>query len=116
MIVLLGDNGNYLAGVNPPYDPLRSKGTPYQTGVSTPMVIAGPLVQQPGRTVSALGNAVDLFQLVCEIAGLEVRALVLQSDILDCQPMLTYLTIPTQPYIRLLHLSPLQVDYHVAYL
>ena len=112
MIVLLGDNGTYLAGVNPPYDPLRSKGTPYQTGVSTPMVIAGPLVQQPGRTVNALVNAVDLFQLFGEIAGLDVRALVPQSHILDCQPMLAYLTNPSQSFFRQFNFTQIGVSNH----
>jgi arylsulfatase A-like enzyme len=100
MVILVGDNGTYLSGVNAPYDPLRSKGTTYQTGVTTPLVISGPLVKQPGRMVGAMVNAVDLFQLFGEIAGLDVRALVPSSHILDCHPMLAYLTNPAQRPIR----------------
>ncbi len=36
MIVILGDNGSYAPTVKVPFDPLSSKGTPYQTGVSVP--------------------------------------------------------------------------------
>jgi arylsulfatase A-like enzyme len=100
MIVLVGDNGTYLSSVNDPYDPLRSKSSPYQTGVGAPMVVAGPLVQQPGRVVTNMVNAVDLFQLFGEIAGLDVHSLVPASHILDCLPVLPYLTNPGQPSIR----------------
>ncbi len=100
MIVLVGDNGTYLNSVNDPYDPLRAKGTPYQTGVCAPMVVAGPLVRQPNRVVTNMVNAVDLFELFGEIAGLDVHSLVPSSHILDCQSVLPYLTNPGQPSIR----------------
>lgn len=100
MIVLVGDNGTYISGVNMPYDPLRAKATPYQTGVTAPLVVAGPLVQEPGRRVSHLVNAVDLFTLFGEIAGLDVRSLVPSSHILDGQSLLPYLTNPGQPSFR----------------
>ena len=107
MIVLVGDNGTYLNSVNNPYDPLRAKGTPYQTGVCAPLVVAGPLVRQPNRVVTNMVNAVDLFQLFGEIAGLDVHSLVPSSHILDCQPLLPYLTNPGQRSIRRYNFSQL---------
>lgn len=92
MIVLCGDNGTYYESVNLPYDPLRAKGSPYQTGVLAPVIVAGPMVVQPGRSVSNMVNAVDLFSLFGEIAGLNVRTAVPASHILDCAPMMPYLT------------------------
>jgi hypothetical protein len=100
MIVIAGDNGTYLPSVKFPYDPLRSKATPYQTGVSTPLIVAGPLVKKPGRSVDAITNCVDLFQLFGEIAGVNVRSLVPSSHRLDCAPMLAYLTNPHQSSLR----------------
>src|SRR5262249_55174700 len=50
MVVIIGDNGTYFSGVKYPYNPLRAKGTPYQTGVSTPLIVAGPQVVAPGRS------------------------------------------------------------------
>ncbi|MGN6552234.1 MAG: sulfatase-like hydrolase/transferase [Verrucomicrobiota bacterium] len=107
MIVLVGDNGTYLSSVNTPYNPLRSKSSPYQTGVCAPMVVAGPLVSEPGRTVTNMVNAVDLFQLFGEIAGLDVHKLVPASHTLDCQPILPYLTNPNQGSFRTYNFSQL---------
>ena len=92
MIIVCGDNGTYYASVNPPYNPLRAKASPYQTGIVGPLIVAGPMVVQPGRTVTNMVNAVDLFALFGEIAGLDVRSVVPPTHILDCVPMLAYLT------------------------
>ncbi len=100
MVVIVGDNGTYYPSVEAPYDPLRSKGTCYQTGTLAPLIVAGPLVAQPGRTVPHMVNGADLFQLWGDIAGVDVRAAVPASHELDCQPMLAYLTDPNQPAIR----------------
>ena len=59
--------------MKPPFDPSRAKGTAYQTGVWVPLVVAGPLVNQPDRDVTHMVNIADLFQLFGEIAGIDVR-------------------------------------------
>ncbi len=96
MVIVCGDNGTYYESVNLPYNPLRAKATPYQTGVAAPVIIAGPMVRKPNRTVTAMVNAVDLFQLFAEIAGLNVHRIVPAAHILDCEPMLGYLTNPAK--------------------
>jgi arylsulfatase A-like enzyme len=100
MVVIAGDNGTLFASVKFPYDPAGSKATVYQTGTSAPLIVAGPLVRSPGRRVGHMVNCVDLFQLFGEIAGLNVRQVVPPSHALDCQPMLAYLTNPSQPSFR----------------
>jgi arylsulfatase A-like enzyme len=100
MIIIAGDNGTYFPVVKFPYDPTRAKGSPYETGVLTPLAVSGPLVRSPGRAVAQMVNCVDLFQLFGEIAGVDVRAVVPPSHVLDSQPMLAYLTDPNQPAIR----------------
>ncbi len=100
MVVIIGDNGSFLADVKTPYDPVRSKGTPYETGVLAPLIVAGPLVQNPGRAVDSMVNAVDLFQLFGEIAGVDVHTAVPASHQLDSMPMVPYLTNPSQAPIR----------------
>jgi arylsulfatase A-like enzyme len=100
MIIVCGDNGTYFSSVNAPYNPLRAKGSPYQTGIAAPVIVAGPMVVQPGRTVTNMVNAVDLFSLFGEIAGLDVRAVVPASHILDCAPMMAYLTNALAPSSR----------------
>jgi arylsulfatase A-like enzyme len=100
MVVVAGDNGTFIPSVIAPYDPIRSKGTPYQTGVTAPLIVSGPLVAAPGRSVAHLVNVVDLFRLFGEIAGLDVRAVVPRSHALDADAVLPYLTNPNQPAIR----------------
>lgn len=100
VIVVLGDNGSYLTVVNNPFDPTRSKGTPYQTGVWVPLVIAGANVVKPGRTVSAMVNAIDLFQLFAEIARIDPKRYLPKGRPLDAKPMLAYLTHAKQKQIR----------------
>ena len=100
MVIVMGDNGTYYSSVNAPYNPLRAKASPYQTGVSAPLIISGPLVDKPGRSVDHMVNAVDLFALFGEIAGLDVRDEVPGSHVLDCQPILPYLKNPQQESFR----------------
>jgi hypothetical protein len=100
MIVILGDNGTYATVVKPPFDPIHSKGTAYQTGVWVPLIVSGPLVKQPNREVSHVVNAADLFALFGEIADVDVRKIVPKSHVLDAVSMLPYLTDPAQKSIR----------------
>ncbi|MGH8071258.1 MAG: sulfatase-like hydrolase/transferase [Candidatus Entotheonellia bacterium] len=100
MLIVVGDNGSFGPTVKPPFDPTRAKGTVYQSGVWVPLIIAGPLVQEPGRSVDHMVNSVDLFQLFGEIAGLDVRQVVPPSHQLDSQSLLPYLTNPQQAGIR----------------
>ena len=86
--------------IQAPYDPTRAKGTAYKTCVTAPLIVAGPLVVGPGRSVAHQVNAVDLFQLFGEIAGVDVRAVVPPTHVLDAEPMLPYLTNPNQPSVR----------------
>ena len=96
MVIIIGDNGTFAPGVKQPFDPSRAKGWVYQTGVWVPLIVSGPLVTDPGKTVMSMINVADLFQLFGEIAGLDVRKVVPASHILDSVSMLPYLTNPDQ--------------------
>ena len=99
MVIILGDNGSLGFSVKLPFDGSRSKGTAYQTGVSVPLVISGPLVNSPGRQVDTMVNVADLYALFAEIAGItNVQAQVPRT--IDAMSMLPYLTNPDQPAIR----------------
>ena len=100
MIVVLGDNGSYSPVVKGPFNPARAKGTVYQTGVWTPLIVAGTLVEEPGREVTAMINIADVFQLFGEIAGIDVHEVVPASRQLDSLSMLPYLENPAQQAIR----------------
>ncbi|HLF29527.1 MAG TPA: hypothetical protein VI566_00715, partial [Xanthomonadales bacterium] len=98
MIVILGDNGTLGGTVKLPFDPGRAKGTAYQTGVWVPLIVAGPLVKKPNRSVTHMVNIADLYQLFGEIANIDVPASVPRK--LDSVTMLPYLTKPNQASIR----------------
>jgi len=104
VVVVMGDNGTYVNSVKltapGQFDPARSKGMPYQTGVWVPLLVAGPMIAQPGREVPHMVNATDLYQLFGELAGADVSASVPAIRPVDGQPMLAYLTDPGQPSIR----------------
>ena len=105
MIVIMGDNGTYAPGVKAPFNPLRAKATVYQTGVWTPLIVAGPLVEEPGRQVGAMVNIADVFQLFGEIAGIDVNQVVPKSRPLDSVTMLPYLRNPHQPGLRAINFT-----------
>jgi arylsulfatase A-like enzyme len=102
LLVLSGDNGTYGQIVKPPFDLGRAKGTVYQTGVWVPLIVAGDLVKHPGRSVDALINEADYFELFAAAAGVDVHDpnVVPSSHMLDSLPMLPYLTNSGQKPIR----------------
>lgn len=99
MVVVVGDNGSLGTTVKTPFDGLRAKGTAYQTGVWVPLVVAGPLVASPGRSITDMVNVADLYSLFGEIAGIDD----VQREVprpIDARPLLPYLKRPDQPAIR----------------
>lgn len=97
-IVIVGDNGTLGPNAKLPFDLLRAKSTAYQTGIWVPLIVAGPEVVRPDRDVESMVNAVDVFRLFGELAGIDVVASVPRK--LDAEPMLPYLVSPAQPTIR----------------
>ena len=114
MIVIMGDNGTYAPGVKAPFNPLRAKATIYQTGVWTPLIVAGPLVKAPGRQVRAMVNIADVFGLFGEMAGIDVHAAVPPSRPIDSVPMLAYLTNPDQTRLRKTNFTQTQSNLKAA--
>lgn len=98
MVVLLDDNGSMGYTTKAPFDATRAKGTPYQTGVWTPLLVTGPLVKAPDRDVKEMTNHADVYQLFGEMAGINVQKAVPRR--IDSVPMLPYLQNPNQKAIR----------------
>jgi N-sulfoglucosamine sulfohydrolase len=65
LVVFLGDNGR-------PFP--RCKGTVYDSGIGTPLVMSWPRVIKPGSRHTGLASVVDLAPTFLEIAGLEKPA------------------------------------------
>ena len=100
MIVVINDNGTLGNNVLLPFNPLRAKATVYESGVRSQCMIAGPLVVAPNRAVDETVCIVDLFGLLCECAGVDWMKVASPSRIIDCKPMMPYLTNPKQGAIR----------------
>jgi arylsulfatase A-like enzyme len=109
MLVIVGDNGSQGGATRLPFNIQRSKGTVYQTGIWVPIIVAGPLVKAPNRSVDAMVNAADVYELFGEVAGIDVKSIVPPSHILDSEPMMPYLTKVAQPPIRKFNYSELGV-------
>jgi arylsulfatase B len=69
--VVIGDNGTLDVVMEPPFAAERGKGTPYESGIRVPLLVAGPHVapEAAGASADALVHAVDVFATVAEIAG-----------------------------------------------
>ena len=115
VVVVTGDNGTYVNSVKftapGRFDPTRAKGFPYQTGVSVPLLVAGPIVKEPGREVPHQVSSPDLYQLFAEIAGADVKANVPANRPVDAQPMLAYLSNADQSAIRALNFSEMGTNF-----
>lgn len=109
VIVIVGDNGTLSYAVKAPFSVARSKGTSYQTGVWVPLIVAGPQVEQPGREVEHMVNAVDLFQLFGELAGIDVHKSV--PGTVDSAPLLPYLKQPGQSSLRRINFTQSGTNY-----
>lgn len=100
VVIIMGDNGTYAPSVKAPFNPTRAKGFPYQTGVWVPLIVAGPMVAEPGRSVPHMVNSTDLFSLFAELAEVNLDEAVTDGRPIDAQPLLPYLVEPSSPAIR----------------
>lgn len=98
MVVIVGDNGSFGPTVKLPFDPLRAKGSAYQTGVWVPLIVAGPMVERPDRDVEHMVNATDVYGLFADIGAVDVFRVVKRT--FDAAPLLPYLENPAQESIR----------------
>ncbi|MGB7291189.1 MAG: sulfatase-like hydrolase/transferase [Thermodesulfobacteriota bacterium] len=113
MVIIVDDNGSFAPTVKEPFDRMRTKGTVYQTGVWVPLIVAGPLVREPGRVVSDMVNIADLYALFGEIAGIDDVQQVVPRPI-DAMPMLPYLINATQSSIREWNFTQIGVNLQVG--
>lgn len=97
-IIFIGDNGTVQRQSVAPFNGLRAKGTPYEGGVNVPLLVSGPAVQQPGREVTALACAVDVFSTVIDLA--DASSGLPPFIVHDSVSLLPYLTDPNQAPMR----------------
>ena len=96
-IIFMGDNGTPAAVVGAPFARLTSKGSVYQGGIWTPMIVSGAGIKSPGRRVEHLVHSVDLSATSLDLLGLLAEDM--PSNI-DGQSLRPYLESPEHPAIR----------------
>ncbi len=96
-IVFVGDNGSPARTVNPPFTRESAKGTLYQGGILTPLIIAGAGIEARGRRVAHLVHSVDLMATSLDLLGLPVGDW--PTDI-DGRSLRPFLESPDAPALR----------------
>ena len=80
------DGGKDIGSVYPGIISLQTnhfKHQPYEQGTKVPLIIAGPVVQNPGRVSYALIDAVDIHATIAEIAGATITDVVTDGRLQD---------------------------------
>lgn len=67
-VFVMGDNGTPSEVLADPYDPEHAKGSVYQQGVNVPLIVSGPGIVGPGRTIKGAVHVADLFATVAQIS------------------------------------------------
>jgi arylsulfatase A-like enzyme len=99
-VIVVGDNGTPADVVQPPMDKKRAKATVYEGGVRVPLIINGPLVNQPGREVCGIVQTLDLFSTIVALAGGDARLDVPCDRCLDSVSLLPYMLDPCHRPLR----------------
>jgi arylsulfatase A-like enzyme len=97
-VIFLGDNGTIRGATAKPYDDEKAKGSVYEAGIHVPLVVAGAAVANPGRAVTAMVDAVDLFPTILELGGISTGIglpVGIQLDGLSLMPYLADVPHPT---------------------
>jgi len=70
-VIFIGDNGSPRQTVQAPYTSGTAKGSVYQGGINTPMLVSGGQLQRQGTDDSVISST-DLFATIAELAGVSV--------------------------------------------
>lgn len=97
-IIFLGDNGTGGQVSEPPFTRTHAKSSIYEGGTNVPLIVSGPAVKSPGREVSAMVHAVDLFHTIAEFCGVDPATKITAE--LDGISMVPYLTNVNQAPLR----------------
>ncbi|SEB36914.1 Arylsulfatase A [Tenacibaculum sp. MAR_2009_124] len=71
-VIVLGDNGTPNQATQSPYESSKVKGTLYQGGINTPILVSGAGVSRTGSD-NSLVSSTDLYTTLAEIAGVSIN-------------------------------------------
>ena len=99
VVIFLGDNGTDRRAISAPFRPNKAKGTIYNGGIHTPLIIAGRGVSA-GRVKSGLAKSVDVFNTIVELSGRVLKQTIPSDIVTDSVSLVPYLTNPARASIR----------------
>ncbi len=85
VIIFIGDNGTPNPVAQSPYTPTTVKGTLYQGGINTPLIVTGANVSRAGATDDNLISGTDIFATIADLAGASVSTI---NDSKSFKPLL----------------------------
>ncbi len=74
IIIFIGDNGSPGRVVQSPYSRRKAKGSLYQGGINSPMIVSGKNVNRTGDE-NALINSTDLFATIAALSGVNIDSI-----------------------------------------
>ena len=86
IILFMGDNGTHPQVLQAPYIRRQGKGSLFQGGIHTPLIVSGKGVSRINDRDSSLISSTDLFSTIAEIAGLNLPR---YEDSYSFKPLLT---------------------------
>jgi arylsulfatase A-like enzyme len=92
-VIFMGDNGTPQDCTVAPFIPEHAKSTTYEGGVRVPFIVKSPLVVEPGREVTHVASAADIFATLADVAGVSTDAK-LPGLALDSVSLMPYLKQP----------------------
>jgi arylsulfatase B len=99
-VFFIGDNGTPNEVTVSPYPSNHAKGTPYEEGLRVPLLVAGADVVTPGRVVTRIVSAVDLYPTILELAGIDPATVVPAGTRIDGVSIVPYLRNQTGTPLR----------------
>ena len=97
-VIFMGDNGSTGGTITAPFTATHAKGTVYEGGVNTPLIVTGPGVAV-NRASNALVNSADMFATIMEMARIP-RSTVPAGAGVDSVSFFPYLSQPDRTPVR----------------
>lgn len=86
VFIFLGDNGTPRQVSQSPYVRSKVKGTLFQGGINSPLIICGKNISRKNVQETALVHTTDMFATIADVAGVETNN---YQDGISLQPLLT---------------------------
>jgi arylsulfatase B len=96
VFVFMGDNGTPPRIAQPPFSRTTTKGTLFQGGINTPLLVCGKNITRKNATEKALVNGTDMFTTFADIAGAGAGS---YQDGISIKPLFTNTNVTKRKFV-----------------